>query len=140
MKANRLNWSDRCSCALTRRGGVLIRGAAIQSSIIPRRSSVHSLAVVGGLLVAITALGARAQPCTPPPSDMVAWYTGDDCGPGDLLVQHNGTFVGLPVCSLHWKVGGGAMAFFPAPATYVTVPSAADLNFGTGDFSIEVRK
>ena len=66
-------------------------------------------------------------PCVDPPPDMVAWYTGDDCGPTDFLGNHDGTFVGTPVCTPNWKVGGGAMTFFTG--TYVVVPDAPGLNF-----------
>lgn len=78
-----------------------------------------------------------AQTCIPAPPDLVAWYTGDDCSPSDILGSHDGAFAGLPVCSIDRKVGGGALSFSSAPPTFVQVPSAAGLNFGTGDFTID---
>lgn len=138
MKDHRMLWSSVCSRALNLVCRFLSRVAMIHASIASGRRSLQPLIAVFGFLLGITAVGAYAQPCTSPPPGMVAWYTGDDCGPGDLLALHDGAFVGFPVCSLNWQVGGGAMAFFPAPATYVTVPSAADLNFGAGDFSIDM--
>lgn len=75
--------------------------------------------------------------CAPAPSDMVAWYTGDDTTPSDLLGQHDGAYVGFPVSSVDWIVGGGALEFH-APDTYAIVPDHNDLDFGTGDFSIDM--
>lgn len=108
------------------------------SSMLRHCPSVARLQGLLAVFVALIANGANGQSCAPPPVGLVAWYAGDDCGPADLLGQHHGTFIGFPVCSLFWKVGGAAMAFSPNPATYVTVPSAADLNFGTGDFTIDM--
>ncbi len=76
--------------------------------------------------------------CEQPPSDMVAWYTGDDTTPRDLFGLHHGSFVGDPISPLNWIVGGGAMAFFSNPQTYVVVPDHPDLDFGTGNFSIDL--
>jgi|GEM_PF-2380390 len=82
-----------------------------------------------------TASAVLEPHCTNPPSYMVAWYTGDDCFPADFLGNHDGTFTGFPFCPVEWKVGGGALTFFAG--TYVVVPDASALNFGTGDFSID---
>ncbi len=77
--------------------------------------------------------------CVPPPGGMVAWYAGDDCGANDTTGNHNGNFVGFPVCPIDVKVGGGAMAFFSSPATYIKVPDHPALDFGPGnDFSIDL--
>ena len=92
----------------------------------PEDETLALVAAVGSLL------------CQSPPPGMVAWYPGDDCTPSDLLGQHHGAFVGFPVCPVHWKVGAGALAFFSSPPTYVVVGDHPDLNFGTGDFSIDL--
>lgn len=73
--------------------------------------------------------------CTEPPSDMVAWYPGDDTTPYDELGNAPGSYVGTPVSPVDQKVGGGALDFH-SPGTYVVVPNGP--NFGTGDFSIDM--
>ncbi len=73
--------------------------------------------------------------CVDPPADMVAWYTADDCGLTDFLGNHDGTFIGMAFCPSEFKVGGGALGFFPG--TYARVPNALDLNIGTGELTID---
>lgn len=92
------------------------------------------------LLAVFSADSAGKCKCVPRPQGMVAWYTGDDTTPIDHLGQHDGTFVGFPISSSDSKVGGGALETH-APNTYVTVPGGTgpgSLNFGTGDFSIDM--
>jgi len=77
-------------------------------------------------------------PCVNAPGGMVAWYTGDDTTPADYLGNHDGTFVGSPVSSSDWKVGGGAMSFDSSSGTYAIVQDHNALDFGTSDFSIDL--
>ncbi len=81
---------------------------------------------------------AQPQGCAPAPTGMVAWYSGDLCGPEDLLESHSGSYLGFPICPLGPKVGSGAMAFLAAPPTYFTVPDDCELNPRSDGFSIDV--
>ncbi len=95
---------------------------------------------VGGICCSyyfIDDVSVKRVSCVPAPLDMVAWYSGDDTTPGDLLGHHDGAYVGFPVSSVDWVVGGGALEFH-APDTYVIVQDHNDLDFGTGDFSIDM--
>ncbi len=86
-----------------------------------------SSAEILGIFAADTSGKCR---CTPPPPDMVAWYTGDDTTPIDHLGQHDGTFVGFPISAFDWKVGGGALETH-APDTYVIAECGTGLlSFG----------
>lgn len=80
-------------------------------------------------------IGSACGECVDPPPGVQAWYTGDLCLPQDLLGNHDGTFVGLPFCPAHWKVGGGALGC-SSGGTYVTVPNDCDLVPGDGDYSL----
>lgn len=130
----------RCACRDPHRcrGTRLPEDRRRSHSGLTCRAPVTWLLTACAIFAPLAALSARGQTCTSAPAGLVAWYPGDDCGPGDLLGLHSGAFVGLPECSVDWMVGGGAISIFPVPATYVVVPSAGDLNFGAGDFSIDL--
>ncbi len=97
------------------------------------------------LVVAFMLLGAVVVPqslyaqCVPPPSGMVAWWSLDETvGPtsNDIggSVNNSGTWMNSPV-----PVSGevaGALSFNGSNS--VDVPDQAELNFGTGDFSIDL--
>ncbi len=87
--------------------------------------------------------------CFPPPSDMVGWWPLDENPPAGGVTAaeiagyssgapHNGIYAGEPL-----PYGGmvdGAVLFngiSSPPPDYVKIPHHADLNFGTGDFSID---
>ncbi len=75
--------------------------------------------------------------CTPPPPNMVSWWTGDDCTPVDRVARNDGTYSGTPVCSIDRKVGDAALTFFSSPPTYVTVPDDPTLQFTAEEFTID---
>ena len=101
---------------------------------------------VHGVLAIIVALGASAsdidkangQPCTTPPPGMVAWWPLDElAGPtaAETVNNNDGTHINGPVPL------AGAFVLnslcFDGLTNYVQVPNAPDLNFGTGDLSID---
>jgi len=83
--------------------------------------------------------------CTTPPSGMVAWWPFDE-NPIDITAHeiagyggpYDGTYVNNPA---HYSgfVDGGVLfnGISSSPLNYVEVPNHANLNFGTGDFSID---
>src|SRR5207253_6732014 len=71
--------------------------------------------------------------CTPPPSGMVSWYSGDIDG-SDIWGANPGTETG-GVTHVAGKVG---QAFsFSGTNQYVSTADSSDFDFGTGDFSID---
>ncbi|HWM93625.1 MAG TPA: LamG-like jellyroll fold domain-containing protein [Thermoanaerobaculia bacterium] len=76
-------------------------------------------------------------PCVAPPPNMISWWTGDDCGATDRIGPNDGTFFGLPVCSIFSKVGGAALNFNASNPDYVKVNDHPSLHFGGGSFSID---
>jgi hypothetical protein len=122
------------------------------------------LAAACGLVVTLTALPAHAQSCAQRPPGMVAWWPLDEQAGTtivDIVGGHNGstihwsgnpppptpigvgaaalaaikanTWNGGPV-SIPGKVGNSLQFGYPI---YAQVPNATDLNFGTGDFTID---
>ena len=85
----------------------------------------------------LAGLPAAGQSCMSPPSGLVSWWSGDFCWPEDIRGPNNGTYSGFPVCSIYWKVGGGALHFNQDNPDYVTVPHDVSLDFGTGGFSLD---
>lgn len=76
--------------------------------------------------------------CVPPPMNMVAWWPLDELAGGtseDIIAGHNGTYVNVPV-PLAGQYVDNALCF-DGINSYVNVPDAPGLNFGTGDFSID---
>jgi len=74
--------------------------------------------------------------CVSAPPGMVAWWTGDGCWPTDTLGNHDGFYHGTPICSIDYKVGGGALEFHND--TYVEVQDHPSLDPGDGDFSVDL--
>ena len=75
--------------------------------------------------------------CINPPPDLVAWWPLDeDVGKlsADIIGDNHGTWQGSPT-PVTGKVAGALE--FPTLTDYVLVPDAADLDFGTGDFTID---
>jgi uncharacterized repeat protein (TIGR01451 family) len=94
-------------------------------------------------------IGVRKCPCVPLPSGAVAWYPLDEqqgatmvndiAPPPSSTVNNVGTPKPGPVGSggpapVAGIVGAGALYFY---GPYVEVPLGSELNFGTGDFSID---
>ncbi len=75
--------------------------------------------------------------CIPPPEDMVAWWPLDETvgDTSEELVNNNdGTWMGSPTPLLGEYV---ANSLWLGQADYVSVPNSPELDFGTGDFSID---
>jgi hypothetical protein len=97
------------------------------------------------LAVALMLIGAVVAPqslyaqCVPPPSGMVAWWPLDETSgstSNDITgVNNYGTWMNGPSPVIIGKVGG-ALSF--SGSNSVDVPDQAELNFGTGDFSIDL--
>jgi hypothetical protein len=89
--------------------------------------------------------GCFPRACVLPPTGMVAWYPLDEGGGSEVRDltpgHHTGVSGSGPVAYPDGPqpvpgVVGGALAFTGASAG-VEVPNAAELNFATGDFSID---
>jgi hypothetical protein len=77
---------------------------------------------------------ARAQSCAAPPKNMVAWYPGDDNAEDITPFQNDGTLHG----GASFAPGEVADAFkLDGSSGYVTAPDAPQINFGTGDLSVD---
>src|SRR6266852_2988243 len=79
------------------------------------------------LSVLCTLCMAQAQQCTPPPSGMVAWYTGEG-NANDFLGNNNGTLQNGAAFAAG-KVGqafslNGANQFVSLPANFISYPAA----------------
>ncbi|MBI5869054.1 MAG: hypothetical protein HZB43_12350 [candidate division Zixibacteria bacterium] len=91
--------------------------------------------------------------CVTPPSDMVAWWPGDELT-GSVAHDIAGTVVdnGTPQPAPIGSAGGpssvpavvlNGLSFpagtspTPGPNVYVEVPTSSEVNFGTGDFTID---
>lgn len=110
----------------------------LQASIPQPRPWTAALAALLTLACfALAGLPAAAQSCISPPSGLVSWWSGDLCWPEDIRGPNNGFYTGFPVCSIYWKVGGGALSFDQDNPDYVTVPHDVSLDFGTGSFSLD---
>jgi hypothetical protein len=79
---------------------------------------------------------AAAQTCTPPPSGLVGWWSGDGHA-NDIAGNNNGTIVG----NVGFAAGEVAQAFsFPNAgsfAEYVDVGNAPSLQVSSGDFTVD---
>ncbi len=103
------------------------------------------------LLIAVICIlaggGIALGQCVPPPSGMVAWYPLDEqngatqvndiAGFNNFGTPNPGSSVGPPngPASVAGLVGAGALYFYTP--YYVEVPTHSELDFGTGDFSID---
>lgn len=97
------------------------------------------LAVALMLIGAVVASQSLYAQCVPPPSGMTAWWPLDETAgstANDIAgaVNNSGTWMNSPV-PVTGKVGG-ALSF--SGSNSVDVPDHAELNFGTGDFSIDL--
>ncbi|MCJ7423772.1 hypothetical protein MUP01_05835, partial [Candidatus Bathyarchaeota archaeon] len=100
-----------------------------------------SFVCIGMWMILVAALAvpqSLSMPCTPPPSGMVAWWSLDETtGPTahDIAgsANNSGTWMNSPT-PVTGKVAG-ALSF--SGSNSVDVPNQAELNFGTGDFSID---
>ena len=114
--------------------------------------TVNNMSNITGVLVAAK-LEATCQACVAPPTGLVAWYPLDEqngavavddiAPPPDSLVNNVGTPLPGPVAPpgpssgpapVVGMVGAGALYFY---GPYVSVAPQAELDFGTGDFSID---
>ena len=114
--------------------------------------TVNNMSNITGLLVAAK-LQATCLACVAPPPGLVAWYPLDEqngatavndiAPPPGSLVNNVGTPQPGPVAPVGpnagpapvvGMVGAGALYFY---GPYVTVAPQAELDFGTGDFSID---
>ena len=92
--------------------------------------AVHNTVVINGTTTPVVSCSA----CLTPPSNLVAWWAGDN-NANDLSSNANhGTLQGAATYA-PGKVGNAFS--FAANADYVSVPDHAALNAGTGDFSMD---
>ena len=86
----------------------------------------------------LTVSFGNQQTCIPPPDSMVAWWPLDETSGTTAVdiagVPNNGTHFGGPV-PVSGKVAGALS--FDSVDDYVEVANQSELNFGTGDFSID---
>ena len=99
-----------------------------------------------GFLAVVVALGAsvfdipaaNGQGCVTPPPNMVAWWPLDElAGPtaAEIVNNNDGTHVNGPV-PLAGEFVLNSLCF-DGLTNYVEVPNSPDLNFGTGDLSVD---
>lgn len=75
--------------------------------------------------------------CVQRPANMVAWWA--NCDVRDISGNGNhATLLKQSTCPADSKVGGQALRFVAALGEYDQVPNSTSLNFGTGDFSIDL--
>jgi hypothetical protein len=75
--------------------------------------------------------------CVRAPQDLVAWWPLDETGGGiseDIAGDNDGVWIGSPT-PVAGMVGGALN--FNGSSQYVDVPNSPELNFGTGDLSID---
>ena len=104
-----------------------------------RRCMNGFLAIVIALGASASGLGAaNGQTCITPPPGMVAWWPLDELA-GPTAVEsvngNNGTHINGPT-PLAGEFVLNSLCF-DGLTNYVEVPSAPDLNFGTGDLSVD---
>ncbi|OLE97371.1 MAG: hypothetical protein AUG75_09120, partial [Cyanobacteria bacterium 13_1_20CM_4_61_6] len=77
--------------------------------------------------------GSRGKcPCVPPPTDMIAWWPGDD-NPKDIQGGHDAT-----LNDATFGPGEVSDAFnFDGTDDSVSIPASNDWNFGTGEFTFD---
>jgi Concanavalin A-like lectin/glucanases superfamily len=75
--------------------------------------------------------------CLTPPAHMVGWWTLDEPGPAfyDRVLGNTGT--GFNTTSIPGGFNGGAVRF-DGSTSFISVPDAPALDFGAGDFSIDL--
>jgi hypothetical protein len=106
-------------------------------------------AVLFGCMAALTAAQPHPPPgpccwpppctcaCLTPPSHMVGWWTLDEAGPAfyDRALGDTGT--GFNTIHLTGGINGGAVRF-DGSTSFISVADQPAINFGTGDFSIDL--
>lgn len=107
---------------------------------IPKRirRSLETVLLIGQISLLATLFvpvnsGTALAVCVTPPTNMVAWYPGNDNTKDITTYANTGTFNGTTA----YAAGEVANGFSLNGASYVSAPSAAQNNFGTGDFSID---
>lgn len=103
-----------------------------------RRETPTMLMSVGMTLLLVFALmhSAAAQTCVQPPADLVSWWTGDTDAT-DFEDGNNGTLMNGALAGVAGKVGG-AFSFDGVDDRVDIANTASNLNFGTGDFTIDL--
>jgi hypothetical protein len=80
---------------------------------------------------------AAAAGCIPPPSNMVGWWTLDEVGP--TVFDHVFGGAGAVIGGAKTVAGEVDAALqFNGKDSYVEIPDHPEINFGTGDFSIDL--
>lgn len=104
--------------------------AVLSQTVGSPQFAVHNTVTINGTTTPVVSCSA----CLTPPSNLVAWWAGDN-NAHDLsssanhgAMQGSGTYVPGKV---------GSAFSFASNADYVSVPDHAALNFGTGDFSMD---
>lgn len=96
--------------------------------------------MVASPAAAPVAASLLAPACAPVPPDMTAWWPLDETSgttATDIWVNGNhGTLAGPVGWTSAGKVGG-AHYFAGTNASYIDVPNAPSLNYGTGDFAVD---
>lgn len=109
-------------------------------------SGYYMITLVPGQTITDLIFGNQQDICIPPPTGMVAWWPLDETTvtnnvAHDIAGSHldNGTYYGntfppMPM-PCQGKVANGLQ--FDGMDDFIGVPDGTDLNFGTGDFSID---
>ncbi|MGB0383679.1 MAG: LamG-like jellyroll fold domain-containing protein [Ardenticatenaceae bacterium] len=100
-------------------------------------SATYGVALEIGQIVEDLDFGNSTTTCLPLPNNMVGWWPLDESGSttaADIVGGHNGTHLNNPT-----PIPGmvDVALRFDGVDDYVEVPDHSDLNFGTGDFSID---
>ncbi len=122
--------------ALDDQGHLYLTGST-RSSNFPKNRELGTRGERDGFIIKATTTA-----CIPPPDDMVAWYPFDEVSGKiayDLINGNNGEYINFPTYATG-KVNG-ALSFdgdwSNDTPEYVNVPHKSEINFGTGDFSID---
>lgn len=99
---------------------------------------IWNRALAGEEIAAIHAAGSdglchEASPCIAPAAGPLSWWTGD-FGANDVVGQHPGAFDGGAAACAPALVAGGFQ--FDGVDDRILVPDHPELDFGTGDFSV----
>jgi len=103
-----------------------------------RIDEVNVPIIVKGDVWHFTTDGNSCCHCISPPSNMAAWWPLDETVGNtseDRVWDNNGTWMNSPTPITAGMVNGALS--FDGVNDYVNVPDAPELNFGTGDFSID---
>ncbi|MCX6122635.1 MAG: T9SS type A sorting domain-containing protein [Ignavibacteriales bacterium] len=107
----------------------------------PPTPGTYTVTLTGGQNIDSLNFGNKLVPtlgCVEPPPGMVAWWPFDETSGSTSIdlagFNNSGTHINGPV-PVPAKVSGGLQ--FDGINDYVAVPDHSELNFGTGDFSID---